>query len=104
MELNLSASWSEPADLPPHPEEGVQKENMITLHWHPDKQIVTMDFNRKSFKTWAFVLSVIEMAKTVADEQRQAAVAMALQQQMHAQQLAVHALGRGQNNGSRIIR
>ena len=53
--------------------------NLIAIQWDPDTQEVMLDFKPAEFKTWDFVLAVLEMAKTYAEQRRKEAVMVAMQ-------------------------
>lgn len=68
------------------PEIAVVKENEITIKFHPDKQVCVIEFKPTEFKTWDFVLGVLEMAKLAAIQKRdQSMMAAMMQQQAQAQ-------------------
>lgn len=60
----------------------------IDVIWDSDKQTVLLGFDRDQFKTWEFVVAVLDMAKSFAETQRRLATLRSAQEQEAAQKLA----------------
>jgi hypothetical protein len=64
------------------------EKNTINIIWDPEKQAVGLKFNNADFKTWTFVVGVLQMAVDSANERKeQAQMVAAMQQQAQAQQM-----------------
>ena len=59
------------------------KQHELKIVFDPQKQAVVLNFESQHFKSWDFVLGIIEMARSVAEDTRQR---MMMQQVMQAQQ------------------
>ena len=56
---------------------GAQK---ITITFHPDRQVVETDFDTAEFKTWEYLMAVMQMAVDDAKFKRDMARMVAVQQ------------------------
>lgn len=64
----------------------------IKLVWDAEQQVVRVEFQPEEFKTWDFVLAVIEMGKKTAEfKQRVGQMANVQQHQAAQQQAAMRA-------------
>lgn len=59
---------------------------VIAVAWDEKKQIVGIQFDKAEFRTWDFVIAVLDMAKAQADQHRRMAQIAAMQQQAVEQQ------------------
>lgn len=60
--------------------------NRINIVFDPDKQSVSIKFKTEDFKTWDYILGILEMAKIQAQFQKQQAMMIAaMNQQAQAQ-------------------
>ena len=60
----------------------------IKLTWDPANQSVGLKFDPKEFKSWDFILALLEQAKLGADVQRQMHIGRVMQQQAFEHQKA----------------
>ncbi len=59
----------------------------ILVGWDNDSQLVHLKFDTKQFKSWDFVLAVLEMAKSRAQDEKKKAQMEAMRHQvLHAAQ------------------
>lgn len=64
------------------------KQHELKILFDPKSQSVGISFDKDEFKTWDFILGVIEMGKRAAEFSKQQAMMMqAMQQQAAAQQM-----------------
>jgi hypothetical protein len=54
----------------------------ITVIWDAERQMPSLKFEASEFKTWDFVIMVLEGARRVAEEQRRITIMQGMQQQM----------------------
>lgn len=66
---------------------GSDKRHAIHVVFDQDKQTVEVHFNTAEFKTWEFVIGLLESGLEFARTQRQFAIAASIQQQREAQSL-----------------
>jgi hypothetical protein len=57
----------------------------IAVAWNVEKQEIRLLFDHEQFKTWGFVIAVLEMAAEEAKAKKQMQAQMALQQALLAQ-------------------
>ncbi len=60
----------------------------IEVRWDAATQNVQLDFDTKQFKSWDFLVAVLDMAKAQAEFNRRMAQQMAAQQAMQQQVMA----------------
>lgn len=60
----------------------------LTVLYNPDTQSVEVQFEAAQFRTWEFILGVLEMAKLTATAKRQMSQMVAMQQQAAEAQMA----------------
>lgn len=64
------------------------EKNTINVIWDPEKQAIGLKFNTGDFKTWQFVMAVLQMAIENAKEKSdQAKMIAAVNHQAQAQQM-----------------
>ncbi len=56
------------------------------LTWNTETQLVEVEFDNEQFKTFDFVIAVLEMARAAVDQSRRVALAAEMRQQAQAQQ------------------
>lgn len=78
-------------------ENGGLKKPTIIIEWDADRQQAVVSFDSTQFKTWEFVLAVIEMAKLHAETNRRVAEVMNIQRQA-AENARVQAILSGARN------
>ena len=61
-------------------ENGQSGAQRITITFHPDRQVVETDFDKGDFKTWEYLMAVLQMAFEDAKFKRDVGRMMALQQ------------------------
>lgn len=77
---------SEPPDInPPDPDKGPDYAKII-VSWDPVAQRVGVQFKNNEFKTWDFVLAVLDMATKSVEANARAANLIAMQQAAMEQQ------------------
>lgn len=81
MEVDLSAVESKPHEL--------------KILFDPKSQSVGISFDKDEFKTWDFILGVIEMGKRAAEFQKQQTMMMQAMQQQAAAQHAHRVIKKG---------
>jgi hypothetical protein len=64
-----------------------QEKPTLTIVWDADKQAVGLGFDANAFKTWTFIIGLLEMAKNMAIQNEHMARMQAMAQQAEAQQL-----------------
>ncbi len=54
----------------------------LVVEWLAEHQVVNLQFTPADFRTWDFVLAVLDMARQKAEQQQRLALGAALQHQM----------------------
>ena len=65
-------------------------ESVITITWKPEEQTVGLNFDPKEFKTWDFLIAVMDIAKRHCEAQARTAQAHTLMQKQAEAQQAIH--------------
>lgn len=60
----------------------------IMVGWNAESQTVHLAFDNQQFKTWDFVITLLEMAKLQAEDKKRMAVMANLQQQSQERAMA----------------
>lgn len=79
------------------PGNGTLKKPTLIIEWDAEKQQAQVSFDSQQFKTWEFVLAVIEMAKLQSETNRRVAEVMSIQKQA-AESARVRAILNGARN------